>query len=218
MVTTPLCPREPAKLREDLALLVAEHRPMISRYTLPQLRGTPFTPDDVYSKVQYDIAEGDSWLFRMWEENNGSFDNSEAALIQAAQYVVRSFLNRWRSELRRFTAEDYHEVDLESEQSTDPIEEWIEQHVQRLGILDAVAHAGLTEAEACLVRTQLAGLDKPEADRLLADILRRGDPAEMPEDERKRFDSYRRQIQRRAYAKLRFYLGEIAEGGNGDDE
>jgi hypothetical protein len=218
-VTSPPSSSETAQLKESLALLVAEHQSMIDRYARPHLRGTPFHSDEVYSKIQYDIVKGNGWLLRLWEDNNGSFDNVEAALVRAVQYVLKSLANKWSSQLRRFTDEDYLEANLRSEATISPQEDWVNQHGQRQEILYAVAHAGLTEAEACLVRAQLADLNKGEVDLLVADALRRGDPAKMPYDTRERFETYRRQIQCRAYAKLRFYLSaRVAEGGGGDEE
>ena len=79
---------------------------MIGRYARPQLRGTPITQEDVYSEILYDIGRGSSWLLRIWEENNGSFDNAEAAIVRAVQYAVKSLLGKWNNEVGRFAAED----------------------------------------------------------------------------------------------------------------
>jgi hypothetical protein len=191
---------------------------MIGRYARPQLRGTPITPEDVYSEILYDIGRGSSWLLRIWEENNGSFDNAEAAIVRAVQYAVKSLLGKWNNEVRRFAAEDDQQAQPDGISSVFGPEDWIRQFGERQRIMDAVEHAGLTEAEACLVLAQLADRGQEDVDRLIAEALRRGDPASMDDDERKRLTDYRRQIQRRAYAKLRVYLErEDGKGGSSDE-
>jgi hypothetical protein len=213
-VTTSPPPGDQARLRESLALVVAQYHATISRYGRAQLRGTPFTADDLYSKIQYDIAAGTGWLWRVWEENQGSFQDPETAVLTAAQYARMTLLNTWKRELARRVTTDYFDLGHAAEAATSPQDQWVDHDDDRRRILDAVAHAGLTEGEACVVRGRLDELEKDELARRLARVLSQDDPARMEPGVRERFEGRLRQIQRRAYAKVRLYLQRQEKRGD----
>lgn len=190
---------------------------MIDRQVAPLLRGTPLTPDDVYSKILYDIARQDGWLFRIWAETGGLLDNVQSALTTAAQYALRSVMRDWRRELEKCAPVGNLVLDpANADASKSPQEAWVEQHGSRERILKAISHADLTAGEACLVRSQLDAVDPDDIDSLLSRVLGRGDPAEMSGEDLRRLKDYRRHIQRRAYAKIRRYLRGYDEGWDTD--
>jgi hypothetical protein len=187
-------------------VVVAEHRPLIDKRAWPHLRGTPFTPDDVYSKIQYDIAEEAGWFYRMWVDNEGSFQSTEAAIVSAVQRTIRSLKRDWIRELERLAPQGDMEVESSTHTLDTSPERWAEAYGARQEILDAIQNAGLTSGQACLVRAQLDDLGREEVDQLLARELGRDDPANMSKTELERFHTYQRKIRERAYGKIRYYI------------
>jgi hypothetical protein len=202
---------ETGGLRDRLAHLVAANRSLIERIAGPLLRGTPFTPDDVYSEVQFNVARTQGWFWRMWTENDGSFSDAPAAVARAAQEEIRSLIRDWKRDLAKRDLSNGDSAVAEPRAVPTPASDpgaWADQYADHQRILDAVGRAGLTEGEACLVRSRLDDVTGEEADRRLAHVLGRGEPDEMTKAELDSFKDYRRKIQERAYRKIRWYLGD----------